>query len=276
MTPRPQRASCPPKNTASARTKYRARQILIALCLTLSTVSALGQTSEVTTAKPFIMTADGEPTTYASRWVTLIYDEVFKRLGIPYQLEHYTLARRAALVEDGAADGEVSRVFNYGDNRPNLVRVDEPLISFGFSFFSANPTVHLERLEDLRGSNYLVEYRRGILICENTVKKFVPAERISDVPTQQQGLKKLVAGRTDLYCDIDVYVRQELAAPAFKGAPQVRKVISLGVAVPTYPFLNKKHAALAPRMAAVLKQMKAEGLIETYRLQVERELGWTR
>jgi hypothetical protein len=240
----------------------------------IAAASALSQGVE-TTARPFIMTADGDPTTYGSRWAKLIYNEVFKRLGIPYQLENYTLARRAALVEEGAADGETSRVYSYGDNRPNLVRVEESLIDLAFSFYSANPAVRIDRLEDLRTTNYLVEYRRGILICENAVKQFVPAERISDVPTQRQGLKKLTAGRTDLYCDIDVYVLQELGSPEFKDGPKVRKVISLGKSVPTYPYLNKKHAALAPRMAAVLKQMKAEGLIETYRLQVERDLGWT-
>lgn len=273
MTPRPTNTSLRSKTNLGTRARHGARQILLALCLTLSTASALSQPPAVP-VKPFIMTADTAPTSYANRWVTLIYNEVFKRLGIPYQLEHYTLARRAALVEEGAADGEVSRVYSYGDNRPDLIRVEESLIDFGFSFYSANPAVHVDRLEDLRATNYLVEYRRGILICENAVKQFVPAERISDVPTQQQGLKKLVAGRTDLYCDIDVYVLQELASPEFKDAPKVRKVISLGKSVPTYPFLNKKHAALAPRMAAVLKQMKAEGLIEAYRLQVERELGW--
>jgi hypothetical protein len=68
-------------------------------------------------------------------------------------------------------------------------------------------------------------------------------------------------------------VLQELQQPEFKGA-NVRKVVSIGKTVPTYPYVNKKHAELAPRLAAVLKQMKAEGLIEVYRKQVERDLGW--
>lgn len=224
--------------------------------------------------KPFIWAVDGDPSTYGSRWVTLIYTEAFKRLGIPMRMEHYTLARRAALVEEGTADGETSRVYAYGESRPNLVRVDESLIDLSFALYAANPAVNLERIDELRDSRYLVEYRRGILLCENTLKPLLPAERLSDVPTQQQGLKKLIAGRTDLYCDLEAYVRQELDTPEFKGAPRVRKVMAVGKAVPTYPYMNKKHAELAPRLAAVLKQMKAEGLIETYRLQVERDLGW--
>jgi len=66
---------------------------------------------------------------------------------------------------------------------------------------------------------------------------------------------------------------QELQLPEFQGT-SVRKVISIGNAVPTYPYINKQNADLAPRLAAVLKQMKAEGLIETYRMQVERDLEW--
>ena len=243
------------------------------LALLFPVAPALSQTA-AETVKPFIMTVDGEPTTYGSRWVTLIFTEVFKRLGVPLRLENYTLARRAALVEEGSADGETSRVYAYGNHHPHLVRVEESLVDLSFALYSANPAVRLERLEDLRASSYLVEYRRGILLCETTLKQAVPAERISDVPTQQQGLKKLLAGRTDLYCDLEAYVRQELQSPEFKGT-SIRKAISVGNAVPTYPYLHKKHAALAPRMAAVIRQMKAEGLIEAYRLQVERDLGWT-
>lgn len=241
--------------------------LLASLCL-----PAVPALSQATT--PFVMAADGEPTTYGSRWVSLIYTEAFKRLGIPFHLEHFTLARRAVLAEEGRIDGETSRVYSYGNNRPNLVRVEESLIDLGFSLYSANPAVRLARIEDLRSTNYMVEYRRGILICQNALTGVVAPERISDVLTQQQGLKKLIAGRTDLYCDIDVYVLQELQSPEFKDAAPVRKVISVGKAVPTYPFINKKHAELAPRLAAVLKQMKAEGLIEAYRLQVERDIGW--
>lgn len=247
--------------------------LLASLCLPAAPVLSQASTAP---QKPFVWAVDGEPSTYASHWVTLIYTEAFKRLGIPMQMAHYTLARRAALVDEGLADGETSRVHSYGNNKPNLIRVEESLIDLGFSLYTANPSLRLDRLEDLRATNYLVEYRRGIQICETAVKGLVPAERVSDVPTHQQGLKKLIARRTDLYCDIDVNVLQELQSPEFKGTTHVRRVTGIGKAVPTYPYINKKHVELAPRLAAVLKQMKAEGLIEAYRLQAERDLGWTK
>ncbi len=224
---------------------------------------------------PFYIVADANPNTYGSRWASLIYTEAFKRLGIPFQLDHYTLKRRSVQADDGSVDGEASRVYGYGATHPNLIRVEESVMDFNFALFTANPAVRVQQLEDLRSSaNLLVEYRRGILMCENTLKPLVPPERISDVTTEEQGVKKLLAGRTDLYCDIDVFVLQLLHSPEFKNATNVRKVFDLGKSVPTYPYLHRKHAELAPRLAAVLKKMKAEGLIEAYRLQVERDLGW--
>jgi len=261
---------------AKTLTIWRSLGRLAAICCLLAWVVPAQCQTQPSPDKPFIMVTDGESDTFGSRWITLIYTEVFKRLGMPLRIENYTLARRAAMVEAGLADGESSRVYGYGDSHPDMIRVEESLIDLGFSFYTANPSVHLARLEDLRTTNYLVEYRRGILLCENTIEKWTPAERVSDVLTQKQGLLKLLAKRTDLYCDLDLYVRQELQSPDVKaaGGATVRKVISIGDAVPTYPYLNKRYAALAPRMAAILKQMKAAGLIDAYQHQVERDLGW--
>jgi hypothetical protein len=56
----------------------------------------------------------------------------------------------------------------------------------------------------------------------------------------------------------------------------LRKALYLRKSVPTYTYLHKKHTELAPRLAATFKKMKAEGLIEAYRLQIEREMGWSK
>lgn len=219
------------------------------------------------------MAIDTEPNTYVYKWVSLIYTEAFKRMGVPLQISTYSLARRSAMVSEGAIDGEVSRIHAYAEANPHLIRVEEPVMDFTFALFTANPTLRLQRLEDLASGNYLAEHRRGILMCENTLKKFIPAQRLSNVTTTEQGIKKLVAGRTDVYCDIDVYVPEVLNSPEFRKVTAVRKLLKVA-SVPTYPYLHRKHASLAPRLAATLKQMKAEGLLDAYPQQAEREMGW--
>lgn len=235
---------------------------------------ARSQTAPTATAA-FLMAADAEPNTYAFKWASLIYTEAFRRLGIPVQIATYSLARRSAMTNEGSIDGEVSRIYSYAEGNSHLIRVEEPVMEFTFALFTANPGLRLQRVEELAASNLMVEHRRGILMCENTLKKVVPAERLSNVTTTEQGVKKLIAGRTDVYCDIDVYVPEVLHSPEFKGVTSVRKLFKIA-SVPTYPYLHKKHVALAPRLAATLKQMKIEGLLDAYPLQAEREMGWTR
>lgn len=254
---------------------HRQWLFLLAAGLLFSIVPARSQSMPVPSA-PFIMGADNNSDSYSAKWSKLIYAEAFRRAGIPFQLDYFTPKRRSMLADEAGIDGEIGQVYSYGATHPNLVRVEEPVIEMNFSLYTANPALRLQRLEDLPATNLLVEYRRGIGLCENTLHQMLAPERVSEVRTEQQGVKKLLAGRTDLYCDIDIVVMGVLHSPEFKSATGVRKVIDLGKMVPVYPYFHKKHAALASRFAAILKKMKAEGLIESYRLEVERELGWAR
>lgn len=242
--------------------------VLLAACLL---APAAGAPAEPAAAAPFSVATDAAPGTRIYQLVSLIYAEAFRRLGLPVQITTYQLARRSALASEGAIDCEASRILAYGDANPQLVRVEEPLLDLTFALFTANPELNLRSPDDLAATSHLVEYRRGILFCENTLKRLVPPERLTSVATTEQGLKKLLAARTDLYCDLDVfYVQEVLRAPEFAGAKRVRKVLTLA-SVPTYPYLNRRHAALAPRLAEVLRQMRAEGLIDAYLRQVGEE-----
>ncbi len=230
---------------------------------------AFGQAPPVA-PEPFVMAADVQPESYLFKWARLIYAEAFRRLGLPLEMVSVPLPRRAALVEEGVIDGEAARVYAFADAHPELIRVEESVIDFTFSLFSANSGLSATKLEELP-PDAIVEYRRGILMCESTLKKTIPPERLSSIVSTEQGIKKLQAGRSDVYCDIDLYVEEALQTPELKGAKGVRKLFDFAF-LPTYPYLyKKKHAGLAPRLAATLKQMKAEGLIAAYFRQAQRE-----
>lgn len=212
------------------------------------------------------MAADAEGFSY--RYASLMYTEAFRRMGIPVAIEIYALARRSALAKEGVIDGEGSRVLAYAAAHPDLVRVEESVLDVTFSVFSADPTLHAKTIEDLP-AKAMVEYRRGILLCENALRKVVPPERLSSVVSSEQGIKKLLAARSDAYCDIDVYFNEAMHSREFHGAGNVRKLFEIA-SLPSYPFVSRKHVELAPRLAATLKRMKSEGLLEHYRTEAER------
>lgn len=217
------------------------------------------------------MAGDATPNAIAYKWGLLIGQEAFRRLGATMEITNIPLARRNAMVEAGAIDGEMSRIYSYGDSHPELVRVEESLMDFTFSLFTAQPERQIRQLADLP-ANTVAEYRRGILVCENFLKQVTMPEHLSTVTATEQGVKKLLAGRTDVYCDIEAFVDDVRQSGERKDAGRVRKLFDVAT-VPTYTYLYKKHAALAPRLAAIFKQMKAQGLFAAYRKQAELSAG---
>lgn len=248
------------------------RRLVALMCLFGTVQDGAAQGAAAT---PFVLGVEADREAYGTKWAMLVYTEAFSRLGIPVQFGFYPLARRTAMLDAGEIDGEPGRIYEYAAAHPNLIRIEEPFAAVNIALFAADPALRLQSLEQLRAGSLLVEYRRGILFCEKALTPLLPVERLSSITSEEQGVKKLMAGRIDLYCDLDVPVRRVLNSPEFSDTARVRKVFSLG-SIQTYPYLHRKHAALAPLLAATLKAMKAEGLIEAYRVQVEQELKWTR
>ncbi len=220
----------------------------------------------------FIMAFIRPETQYLGKWQRLIHTEVFRRLGIKVEFRDYPPKRADIETDAGNVDGQPGRIYQYADAHPNLIRVEEFIFDMNFSAFAVQDSIpQLKGWESLKGTNYRVDYTRGIKIFENNLPKIVKKENLSDVAEPAQGLKKLVSGRTDLFAEEESTVLTLLQTPEFRD----RKIRIVGVmeSVPFYPCLHKKHAALAPKMAEIIKAMKAEGLIEKYRIEVDKEFG---
>ena len=228
---------------------------------------------------PFVMGTEIEETTLYGKWYRRVFGEAFARMGVPLTMETVPTARLTILADQGEVHGQSARILAYADTHPNQQRVEEVLIDARLGLFAYGPSPRPDqpnRIEDLAAGKWRVEYRRGVAICEKTLKPIVPAERLSDVTSIEQGLKKLKVGRTDFYCDIDTAVRNELTAPAYKGESGYRKALDLGASLPLYPYVHKSRAELVPSLAETLRKMKAEGLFDRYLREAEHELGVAR
>src|SRR5438105_8402868 len=153
---------------------------------------------------------------------------------------------------------------------PELVRVDESVLDIEFVVDAASAVPAPKRLDDLAPTRPRIGYRRGVLFCEKVLAAMAPPARLSDVTEVDQGLRMLLSGRVDYYCDVDAAVQSALNSGEFKGTAVIHKALVLEAA-PLYPYLHRRHAELAPRLAAVLKQMKAEGLIQRFRQEAMQE-----
>lgn len=223
-------------------------------------------------AAPFVMGTDHDETTFAGQWMRRVYAEAFRRLDMPLRVLNFPTKRLSLTLDRGAIDGEFARFAAYEAAHPELVRVPQAVFEGGIALFVTNPTLQLQRVDDLAAAKLRGSYRRGVMLCEQALKRWQPAGRFFDVTTTEEGLKSLIEGPPDsFHCDTEASVTSAQYAPNFKHAP-IRKLIGVGGTQPLYPFLHRKHAELAPRLAQVLKTMHSEGLIERYRRDVDREL----
>jgi len=255
-------------NTCPPRPRHRRRLLVAAGLLS---IPMLHREASSAPAEPFVMGTDQPETTFYGRWLRRAYTEAFRRLGMPVQFIMAPTQRLSSLMDQGGIDGEVVRARAYATAHPDAIRVDETILVTVFGLYAADPALHLQRLEDLPGTALRAAYRRGVVFCEKALRPLLPPNRLVDVTETAQGLSMLSAGRVDVFCEIDSSVSQALNEEAPKGVPTVRKLLDLESA-PNYPYLHSKHAELAPRLAATLKQMKAEGLIERYQVEARREV----
>lgn len=220
--------------------------------------------------RPFVMATDQPEASYEGKWQRLAYREAFRRLGIPLEVEVMPTLRVSAMVDAGAVDGQFMRVAAYAEAHPDQMRVEEPIYEVGFALWVSNPggnapALSLQRLQDLASTGLIGTYRRGVELCQRSLSPLLPAERLSSVATEHDGLRMLLSGRVDYFCENDAALLSALYSPEFRGVTSVRPLLTFGERITLYPYLARKNAELAPRLAAVLKAMKAEGLLERFR-----------
>jgi polar amino acid transport system substrate-binding protein len=211
--------------------------------------------------------AEDVKNSFHGEWLQLIYDEAFRRLGYRLVYRAYPAKRSGAMSDQGSVAGEINRVADYGEQHPNLVRVDEAHFSMRFVAYSVGPKPVLNGWASLKGTSYRVEYRSGVAAAMKALPNYIAESRLSNVGSTPSGLRKLLRDRTDIFIDLERVVEGFLDDEEFKDA----KITGVGTMEESkfHAFLHKNHAQLAPALARTLRSMKTEGLVEQYRKKAE-------
>lgn len=176
--------------------------------------------------------------------------ELFARLGLTAEVVFNPAAARALqLANDGADDGLAARITGLEVEYPNLVRVPEPIFINDFVAVSAGPAAAIRGWADL--SPHAVGYILGWQVFEHNLP---PVRDLTVTKDSRQLFSLLKAGRIE-------YVLHERWQAQWQAREQG---ISLMVhepplvSTPMYMYLNRRHAALVPRIVAELATMKSQ------------------
>ena len=223
------------------------------VCRAETPVLTLNDTNEAP-----LTTADGKG------FLDAVAGETFRRAGVRLRLIKLPAERGLINANAGIDDGDLTRIAGLESQYPNLVRVPEKLVDWEFAAFARNAA--LPATWDVLRSRP-VGHIRGWKIYE---KQLAGARAVVTSDDPAQLFRQLQLGRID----VALYERWlGLGVVKRMGLRDVSLLEPLLDKREMYIYLNKRHAALVPKLAEALRAIKAEGLYD--RLYREKVLSLT-
>ena len=181
-----------------------------------------------------------------------IAQQALKRAGVAASPREVPAERALVMANSGATDGDVARVEAVGRLYPDLVRVPEPSLFYEAYAFAYTRFDTSSGWDSLRAHSVCL--RRGIKIFEMRTEG-MQRQVLDD---DKSLLRMLRSGGCDVALvepnNPDVIAAMLSEPPLFRLMPPLE-------GAPLYIYLHKSHAALVPRVAEALRQMRLDGTL---------------
>lgn len=179
-------------------------------------------------------------------------EEAGRRAGIDVKFVSLPSERSLVAANQGEVDGEGLRVAGLDESYVNLVRVPERYISISFVAFAKDTSISVAQGWDSL-KPYRVAHIHGWKMFESNAGT---ARTVNKVDKAEQLFQMLDHGRIDLalYTLADgVALSRKLGLQGVVALSPTLKDVDM------FLYLHRKHAALVPKVAAALREMKADG-----------------
>lgn len=181
----------------------------------------------------------------------LLVAELFQRIGLSGRVVVNLAASRALrLADEGVDDGLAARVAGLEHSYPNLVPVPEPIFENDFVACSLGRDLATESWDSLRpfGIGYII----GWQIFDRNLP---PVRELTQAKDSLQLFRLLDSNKVEFILHERWQARwqaRQLGMTLTVHEPPLARV-------PMFLYVHHRHAALAPRLAAELQAMKADG-----------------
>lgn len=192
----------------------------------------------------------------------LILKEAFRRVGLDVRITPLPSERALINVNQGIDDGLFVKVAGVEAGYPNLVRVPEPVCDYEFAAFGRDPSLDITGYPSLAPLS--IAFIRG---WKNPEAATVGMKSVTRVKDDEALFEMLLHGRVDVIVYEALQGRVWIRNHGLKGIHRLGPPLA---ATEMYLYLNVRHGDLAPRLAAALKAMKADG---TWRRIVDSVVG---
>ncbi|WP_420411483.1 hypothetical protein [Roseibium sp.] len=176
-----------------------------------------------------------------------LLQRAYSVLGISFSVVYLTPHRSIQEVENGAADGELLRIKQIGDHFTEIIRVNVPVISLPIYAYASDEemtSLTLGEMKDVR-----VGYVAGAKFAEEMTADL---PNVTTVETPEVLFNMLQRQRLDIAIAAenpgDRLLKTAAHGPVYKGDNHLRLI-------DFYHYLNRRHAALVPRLERALAEI---------------------
>lgn len=192
-----------------------------------------------------------------------VLHKAYAKLGLRIRYLPLPGERALRTANAGKVDGEVFRIANVSKRYTNLIQVPTSINTLPGLAFSRHKQIDINGWSSLKP--YRLGIQGGIKFAERGTKDMQPIV----VDTNHQLFRMLNSGRIDIAIASEVNGLKTLADLKLTHIHILQPPIE---EFPLYHYLHKRHAALVPKLDAVLKAMRARGEIQAIRAKRLQQL----
>jgi ABC-type amino acid transport substrate-binding protein len=182
----------------------------------------------------------------------IIVGQIYDTLQVEYTVEALPGKRAALKLKKGAVDGEVMRIYSYGENNPNVIRIPTPYYSL-----ETMPFHRIGEIVDIKNSTDLKHYRiaivRGVRHTANITRD---SPNVIKLNSTEQAMRFVLRGRADIALTNTIDGLSVLASYNLKNITHLDKPLKTEA---LYHYLHKKHKKTAAIFNNKVLELKKSG-----------------
>lgn len=195
----------------------------------------------------------------------IVLPQIYGKIGISIDITPLPGKRAHILTTTGKKDGEIMRIWTYGENNKTVARVPTPYYSLEtMAFIRKDSGISILSKEDL--AKYKIVKVRGVKHTDNITKGLTD---VLDVDSTESMMKMLDKGRVQVALTNTTDGLIVIKKTGLDTIVPVKKPLAV---LDLYHYVHEKHGGILDRIDATIKEMKASGELEAIIEKAEKEV----
>jgi len=185
----------------------------------------------------------------------LVLTQIYQNIGIDISISPLPAKRSQYLANSGGNDGEIMRIWTYGNENPNTIRVPTPYYYLEtMPFVLKASKINIKKKDEL--ANYRLTKIRGVKHTNNITQGMI---NIYEMSNTEEMFKLLLSGRVDIALTNTIDGHLTLARLGYDSIKAMEQPLAV---LPLYHYLHKDHELLVPLIDREIKRLRNSGALQ--------------